>query len=151
MPAGWRHLSRSDGHDLGFLLGHVLVDILDVTVGEILDLLLQAVQIVLRDVTVFLEFLDGIHGGVASLADGSQLTSDLLLVLATGFVLQGLAVIHWQFHARKWPGAFLLLVYLPMLPVLAGPAVAAGAWLSVAAIGFIDNWFVLRRSNENMV
>jgi hypothetical protein len=89
--------------------------------------------------------------GVASLAGGSQLTSDLLLVLATGFVLQGLAVIHWQFHARKWPGAFLLLVYLPMLPVLAGPAVAAGAWLSIAAIGFIDNWFVLRRSNENMV
>lgn len=89
--------------------------------------------------------------GIASLAGVGQLASDLLLVLATGFVLQGLSVVHWQVRARAWPGAVLLLVYLPMMPLLAGPAVAATAWLAVAAIGFIDNWFVLRRGNENMV
>ena len=89
--------------------------------------------------------------GIASLAGAGQVASDLLLVLATGFVLQGLAVIHWQANARRLPRALLLLVYLPMLPLLAGPAIAGGAWLTVAAIGFIDNWFVLRRGNENMI
>lgn len=89
--------------------------------------------------------------GVASLVGAGQLASDLLLVLATGFVLQGLAVVHWQARARRWPWPVLLLVYLPMVPLLAGPAVAGATWLAVAAVGFVDNWFMLRRSNENMV
>lgn len=89
--------------------------------------------------------------GIASLAGAGQLASDLLLVLATGFVLQGLAVVHWQVRARRWPWPVLLAVYLPMLPILAGPGVAGATWLAVAAIGFVDNWFVLRRGNENMV
>lgn len=89
--------------------------------------------------------------GIASLAGGGQLASDLLLVLTTGFVLQGLAVVHWHARARQWPWPLLLLVYLPMIPLLAGPGIAGAAWLAVAAVGFVDNWFVLRRTGENMV
>lgn len=89
--------------------------------------------------------------GIASIAGAGQLANDLLLVLATGFVLQGLAVVHWYAKARQWPWPLLMLVYLPMLPVLVGPGIATMAWLVIAAIGFIDNWFPVRRANSNMV
>lgn len=89
--------------------------------------------------------------GLASIAGAGQLANDLLLVLATGFVLQGLAVVHWYAKARQWPWPFLLIVYLPMLPVLAGPGIATTMWFAVAAIGFVDNWFPLRRASSNMV
>lgn len=89
--------------------------------------------------------------GIASIAGGGQLANDLLLVLATGFVLQGLAVVHWYAKVKQWPSPLLLAVYLPMLPILVGPVVAATMWFGVAAVGFVDNWFPLRRGNSNVV
>lgn len=89
--------------------------------------------------------------GIASIAGAGQLANDLLLVLATGFVLQGLSVVHWYAKKRQWSWPVLLLVYLPMLPALVGLTVASTVWLAIAAIGFIDNWFPVRRANSNMV
>jgi hypothetical protein len=89
--------------------------------------------------------------GVATMLGAGPLASDLLLVVATGFMLQGLAVVHWHARARRLPWAMLLAVYLPMFPFLMGPSVAAIAWLLIAAVGFVDNWFMLRRGGENMV
>ncbi len=89
--------------------------------------------------------------GVASIAGAGQLANDLLLVLATGFVVQGLSVVHWYAKLKQWPWPLLLIVYMTMLPILAGPGIATTMWLAVAAIGFVDNWFPLRRANGNMV
>jgi hypothetical protein len=80
--------------------------------------------------------------GVASFAGLGSLPADLLLVVAMGFAAQGLAVIHWQARAREWPRAILVLVYLPLL---LGPSVFALGWFAVAALGFVDNWYSLRR------
>lgn len=80
--------------------------------------------------------------GIASFAGIGSLPADLLLVVAMGFAAQGLAVVHWQARARDWPRAVLVLVYLPLL---LGPSVFALGWFAVAALGFVDNWYSLRR------
>lgn len=82
--------------------------------------------------------------GVTSFAGLGSLPADLLLVVAMGFAAQGLAVIHWQARARAWPRAVLVLVYLPLL---LGPSVFALGWFAVAALGFVDNWYPLRRGD----
>jgi len=80
--------------------------------------------------------------GVTSFVGLGSLPADLLLVVAMGFAAQGLAVVHWQFRARGWPRAGLVLVYLPLL---LGPSVFTLGWFAVAALGFVDNWYPLRR------
>jgi hypothetical protein len=80
--------------------------------------------------------------GILSFAGLGSLPADLLLVVAMGFAAQGLAVVHWQARARDWPKALLVLVYLPLL---LGPSVFALGWFAVAALGFVDNWYPLRR------
>lgn len=81
-------------------------------------------------------------GGVGGLAGG------LLMVLGTGFAVQGLAVLHWQARARRWPPGAVLLVYLPLL---LGPSLAAIAWFLLAAVGFVDNWYSLRRHGGDVI
>jgi hypothetical protein len=89
--------------------------------------------------------------GIATILTSATVASDLLLVFGTGFMLQGLAVLHWQARARRLPWPLLLAVYLTLFPFLLGPSVAAVAWLLVAGVGFIDNWFMLRRVGGNVV
>lgn len=73
---------------------------------------------------------------------------DLLLVLATGFVVQGLAVIHWHGARRNWPRLWLLALYLPMALI---PAVAALQLVVLALIGLADNAVSLRRTDGKLV
>jgi uncharacterized protein YybS (DUF2232 family) len=58
-----------------------------------------------------------------------------------GFLCQGLAVLHAWVHARKWHPGFLVPVYV----LLVTPLTILVA-LSLGALGFIDNWFNLRRT-----
>ncbi len=86
--------------------------------------------------------------GVAAALDLGWLADGLVLVIGTGFAMQGLAVLHWQLRAREWPRLLLLLVYLPLL---FGPVAMALAWMAYAAVGFIDNAFDLRRGATDVI
>jgi uncharacterized protein YybS (DUF2232 family) len=80
--------------------------------------------------------------GVRSVAD------DLLLVLATGFLVQGLAVIHWHGARRGWPKAWPAALYLPLALV---PALAALEMMLLALLGLLDNGISLRRIGGKVV
>lgn len=80
--------------------------------------------------------------GVRSFVD------DLLLVLATGFIVQGLAVIHWHGARRGWPAVWPLALYLPLVLL---PAVAALEMLLLVLIGLVDNGYSLRRGWAKVV
>jgi hypothetical protein len=73
---------------------------------------------------------------------------DLLIVLATGFVVQGLAVIHWHGARRRWPRLWPLALYLPLALV---PALAALETLFLAMLGLLDNGYSLRRLRSKVV
>jgi hypothetical protein len=73
---------------------------------------------------------------------------DLLIVLATGFVVQGLAVIHWHGARRKWPKLWPLALYLPLALV---PALAAFEITFLALLGLLDNGYGLRRVGSKVV
>ena len=79
--------------------------------------------------------------GLRSIAD------DLMVVLAFGFVVQGLAVVHWYAAQREWPRAWPLLVYLP----LAVPAILLAEVLGLGLLGVVDNSYSLRRSGNKVV
>lgn len=93
-------------------------------------------------------------GVVAGLAGILFLTSlrpnvdDIILVLGVGFVVQGLAVIHWHGARREWPKAWPLALYLPLALL---PAVAAVEMLMLAVIGLLDNGYSLRRTSGKVV
>jgi len=78
--------------------------------------------------------------GLGTLAD------DLLLVLAAGFVLQGLALVHWHGHARQWPRLWPLALYLPMALL---PAAAVLELTGLAILGLLDNLLGLRRGGRD--
>lgn len=86
--------------------------------------------------------------GLAVLFGLGWLPASLLLVIGTGFAVQGIAVLHWQARARNWPWPVLAAVYLPLL---FGPVLIALAWLIFAAVGFIDNWYGLRRGGTDVI
>ena len=73
---------------------------------------------------------------------GVGLAAHWLLVLAAGFVFQGLAVIHWTARERGWPSLWALGLYGPLLLVAPLAALILGA---LASVGFMDNWYPLRR------
>ena len=80
--------------------------------------------------------------GLVSLGGG------LLLVLGTGFVAQGLAVIHWTADHRGWPRIWPLALYVPLL---LGAPPAGLVVLGLALAGLVDNGFELRRRRSNVV
>jgi hypothetical protein len=84
---------------------------------------------------------------VAMLAGLRDVADDLAMVFGAGFLLQGIAVVHWQASQQRWPSWWALLMYAPMLV----PAVAAVEVLALAVVGVIDNAFGLRRARSNMV
>lgn len=80
--------------------------------------------------------------GFVSLGGGA------LLVLGTGFAVQGLAIVHWTADQRQWPRIWPLVLYGPLL--LGAPP--AGLLLAALAIaGLVDNGFGLRRRRSNVV
>ena len=91
-------------------------------------------------------------GGISVLAGGAallgmgQFSGSVLLVLGIGFVFQGLAVVHWLMAARNLPWVFLIPVYVPLF---LGASILVITLLMLAAIGFVDNWYDLRRAARN--
>jgi hypothetical protein len=105
--------------------------------------------------TMFMNIRLGyVIGGIALLASLGALlglgpvAANLLLVLGVGFVFQGFAIVHWHAAARGWPGMYLIPVYLPFF--MGGSFFLAMLFL-LAAIGFVDNWFGLRRMGTDVV
>jgi hypothetical protein len=86
--------------------------------------------------------------GVLLLTAVRPTADDLLLVLGTGFVLQGLAVVHWHGAKREWPTAWPLVLYLPLALL---PAIAAGEMMLLALLGLLDNGYSLRRTGGKLV
>ena len=81
--------------------------------------------------------------GVGSLLGVQPLAGNLLLVAGIGFLFQGLAVVHWHVVRRKLPWVVWIPVYLPLFM---GPSILIMALFVFAAVGFIDNWYGLRRA-----
>lgn len=81
--------------------------------------------------------------GLAALFLPGNLAGNALLVLGIGFVFQGLAVVHWLVAARGLPWFFLVPVYLPFF---IGAASTVVALFLLATVGFVDNWYGLRRA-----
>jgi hypothetical protein len=80
--------------------------------------------------------------GALSLGGGA------LLVLGTGLVAQGLAIVHWTAEERSWPRIWPLGLY----GALVFGAPAAGLLLMLlATVGLLDNAFGLRRRRSNVV
>ncbi len=93
----------------------------------------------------------GVVAGIVGLMYVTDLRStvdDLLLVLGTGFVVQGLAVIHWYGARREWPRPWPLALYLPLALL---PQLAVAELLLLALLGLLDNAYSLRRSGGKLV
>ena len=85
--------------------------------------------------------------GVAALFLPGGLAGNMLLVLGVGFVFQGLAVVHWVVAARGLPWMLLIPVYLPLFM---GASITVMALFLLAAVGFVDNWYGLRRASADV-
>ncbi len=83
-----------------------------------------------------------VMAGFVSLGGGA------LLVLGTGFMAQGLAIVHWTADHRAWPGIWPLALYAPLL---LGAPTAGLLLLALAIGGLVDNGFSLRRRRTNVV
>ncbi|HJP38527.1 MAG: hypothetical protein QF483_04555 [Gammaproteobacteria bacterium] len=81
--------------------------------------------------------------GIGSLLGMQPLAANLLLVASFGFLFQGIAVLHWHVAKRKLPWYLLIPVYLP---AMMGPGFLIILFFLFAMVGFIDNWFSLRRA-----
>ena len=85
-------------------------------------------------------------GGLAALAGVAALIGwgpdGLLLIFGAAFMFHGIAVLAWWARQRGWPGGWW--IGLCILPILLPDFLVIVATL-FAAIGFIDNWFDLRR------
>ncbi|MBM4197135.1 MAG: hypothetical protein FJ197_08580 [Gammaproteobacteria bacterium] len=78
----------------------------------------------------------------------ADFADDLLIVILVGFILQGLAVLHWQAVRRAWPPYWAVAVYLPLVLV---PAVGVLECGLLAIVGLLDNAVSLRRPEPGMV
>lgn len=89
--------------------------------------------------------------GIAALvlvAGSVSLGGSALLVLTTGFVVQGLAIVHWTADERQWPRIWPLALYGLML---LGAPIGGLMLLILAVAGIIDNAVSLRRPRSNVV
>lgn len=103
----------------------------------------------------FLEFRLGrvlsLTAGVATvllLTGFVSLGGGALLVVCTGFIAQGLSVVHWTADYRGWPRIWPLALYGPLL---LGAPPAGLLLLALAIAGLVDNGFGLRRRRSNVV
>lgn len=85
--------------------------------------------------------------GIAATLLPGHLAGNALLVLGVGFVFQGLAVVHWLVSARGLPWMVLIPVYLPFFM---GASITVMALFLLAAVGFTDNWYGLRRAGPRL-
>ena len=72
----------------------------------------------------------------------------VLLVLATGFVAQGLAVLHWIADHYRWPRFWSVVIYGPLMLI---PSLAGLLLVGLMTVGIVDNLISLRRSRTNVV
>lgn len=72
----------------------------------------------------------------------------VLLVLATGFVAQGLAVLHWIADHYRWPRFWSVVIYGPLM---LSPSLAGLLLVGLMTVGIVDNLISLRRSRTNVV
>lgn len=86
--------------------------------------------------------------GLMFLTEMRPAVDDLLLVLAVGFIVQGLAVIHWHGARRGWPRAWPMALYLPLALL---PALAIVEVMLLALVGLFDNGYTLRRTGSKVV
>jgi hypothetical protein len=85
--------------------------------------------------------------GIAALLLPGDLAGNALLVLGIGFVFQGLAVVHWLVAVRGLPWMFLIPVYLPFFM---GATIMVTALFLLATVGFVDNWYGLRKAGADL-
>lgn len=88
-------------------------------------------------------------GGLAALAGIGTvfgLAQNALLVLGAGFAVHGIAVIAWWAGVKAWPSGWWIA--LCILPVLRLDFLVIEAAL-LAAVGFVDNWYGLRRARTS--
>ena len=78
---------------------------------------------------------------------GASFADDLLLVIGVGFVLQGLAVVHWHAGQSRWPRSWALALYLPLLVPIVGVYIV----ILLGLAGAVDNGFSLRRAQAGVV
>ena len=72
----------------------------------------------------------------------------VLLVLATGFVAQGLAVVHWTADHWAWPRFWSVVLYGPLM---LSASLAGLLLVGLMTAGILDNLISLRRSRTNVV
>jgi hypothetical protein len=101
------------------------------------------------EVQPFAELRMGYALGLLAAAAGigvllSVPTGGVLLIFGVAFMLQGLAVVAWWSQLRMWPGGWWLGVLVVMLIV---PSLFVLVTMSLATLGFVDNWYGLRRTS----
>lgn len=84
--------------------------------------------------------------GLGALFGLQPLSGNVLFIVGTGFWFQGLAVVHWHVAIRQLPWIILIPVYLPLFM---GASLMIMALFLFAAVGFVDNWYGLRRANTD--
>lgn len=88
-------------------------------------------------------------GGLAALAGVAALFGlplyGVLLVFGVAFVFHGVSVLVWWSRRLSWPRAWWLV--LCVLPLLL-PNLLVLELALLAALGFVDNWYGLRRSDS---
>ncbi len=79
---------------------------------------------------------------VAATLTGSPWLVNSALALLVAFVVQGLALVHGLFVARRWPPALLIVIYV--LAILPSPV--SGAVIGMLSLsGYLDAWIDIRR------
>jgi hypothetical protein len=86
-------------------------------------------------------------GGLAALAGVAGLFGfgfdGALLIFGAAFMFHGIAVVAWWARRRNWPGGWW--IGLCILPILL-PDLLVITLALLSALGFVDNWYGLRRS-----
>lgn len=88
-------------------------------------------------------------GGLAAIAGLLAVfnlqTYGILLVFGAAFALQGIAVLAWWAGRLKWPR----LWWLGLCLIAVVPTALVLELTLLAAVGFVDNWYGLRRQSES--
>lgn len=85
---------------------------------------------------------------VAGLALFPAPAANLLLVAGVAFVIQGLSVVHWLADRRQWHRLWPVALYGALLFVAPFTVLMLG---TLGTIGYLDNWYGLRRAPRDVV